>query len=117
METKDDEVSLDIQAILTAITKHECSLNAEDSCGLNLQHTYLYKANFTKAHLEGANLSWANLSFAKLAEAHLQGAYLDMTNFTAAGLKGAHLEKSKIIFFADFRSATLEEAHFEGADL
>lgn len=114
---EDLPVSSHIQAILTVIKRRKYSFNDGEPYGLDLQKTYLHKANLIKAHLEEANLTFANLSSAKLTGARLEGAKLQATRFNAADLRGAYLMKIDTGVFTSFKGARLEGAHFEETDL
>lgn len=93
-------VSIDIQAILTVITKREFSYGNGKNKYLNLRMTHLERADLAKAHLERANLSEAHLEGANLYKAHLKGAILD----------GAHLKGANLIM-SDFQGVSLQDAY------
>jgi uncharacterized protein YjbI with pentapeptide repeats len=91
-----NEVSLDIQAILTVIGRRRCSVDVKNAFRLNLNHTFLKSAD-----LRNANLEWASLSG---------------TNFECANLRGANLKHVHLLW-ANLKSATFSEAYLEGIDL
>ncbi len=109
-------VSLDIQAILTVITKHEFPYNNEKDKVLNLGMTWLKGADLREAHLEGANLKGAHLEGANFYKADLSGA-----NFYKADLSGTHLNRANLtkacLREADLRKANLRKANLRGTDL
>jgi Pentapeptide repeats (8 copies) len=118
----DDEVSVDIQSILTVIKKRKYSFYTGDSGSLDLQKTFLRRANleyadFERANLEGVNLTEANFEHAKLNWVNLKGgadltnANLEHANLENAFLEGANLTKANLEY------ANLENAHLKGANL
>lgn len=107
----------DNQVILDVISKREHPHKES----LDLQRTYLRKANFREAHLEGANLELsylgeANFKKAYLKEAYLKVAYLGKSNFERADLTKTHLERA-YLKEARFVKANLEGAYLENAYL
>ena len=131
---KQDKLQSDIQAILSIIKKRNEPDDFIEPSGLDLQDTYLCKANLsealferadltgvnlTEAHLEGANLKEANLEGANLKGANFEGAHLEGANFERANLEGAYLKKADLreanLKGANFEYAHLEGANFEGA--
>lgn len=110
-----DKVQLDIQAILSVIKKSNKPEEFIESRGLDLQDTYLCKANLSGALFGGINLQGANLEGANLTEAHLEGADLYGANLTRANLTKAHLERTNLKI-ADFKGANLKGANLIGAD-
>jgi uncharacterized protein YjbI with pentapeptide repeats len=129
----------DLQAVLTVLGR----LKMAD---LDLEGTYLYKANLLGANLERSNLNRADLRKAKLAGAYLPGAslayanlsdaYLDGATFEDANLHGASLERTSLnkaalgrahlssakasgawLVEADLRGAQLTNTHLNGARL
>lgn len=92
----------------------------------SLPRTYLARANFNEAHLEGANLSrtfledahfvLAHLENANLSGAHLEGTRLIDTHLQKANLTGAHLEKA-ILSRTHLEYVTLRGAYFDNATL
>ncbi|WP_410509261.1 pentapeptide repeat-containing protein [Methanosarcina hadiensis] len=100
------KVQFDIQAILSVIKKCNKPDDFIEPCCLDLQDTYLCKANLSGALLGGANLQRANLTGANLTEAHLNG-----VDFYGADLTGANLYR------ADLTGANLKGANFKGANL
>jgi hypothetical protein len=77
--SKERNIPLDIQAILTVIGRRKNYLNYGESNHLNLEMAYLQGADLKDAHLEGANL----------IDVHLEGADLTGTNLEEADLKQA----------------------------
>ena len=133
-----DKVQFDIQAILSVIKNRNKPDNFIEPCGLDLQDTYLCKANLSNTYLEGADLTGtdlteAHLEGACLRKAHLEGADLTGADLRQAHLEGAHLTKYdkteydydesgyisgySIIKEANLKWTHLRKAHLEGADL
>ena len=117
-----DKVQSDIQAILSAIKKRNKPDDFIEPYGLDLQDTYLCKANLSEALLERANLQGANLKGANFKGANLKGANLKGANFKGANLKGANLKGADFteIDFTDYtitKEANFEGAHLEGTNL
>jgi uncharacterized protein YjbI with pentapeptide repeats len=125
-EISDEEVSLDIQAILNVIKRRKSFFTNGEPIGLDLQKTNLRKADLNGAHLEGAELNGAHLEGAELNGAHLKGAHfrgakllnahLEKADLEKADLNGTHLEGAELNF-AHLQEAYLLNAHFEGAYL
>ncbi len=130
----DTKVNPDIQAILTTIGRSQIPSGMEPK-RLNLQETYLQKADFREANLQWVNLSFAHLENANFVNTNLKGAYLEGThlentlllgaNLEEADLKGAHLKKADLkranlnktdLSKADLGEANLCVANLEGAD-
>jgi hypothetical protein len=63
--SKERNIPLDIQAILTVIGRRKNYLNYGESNHLNLEMAYLQGADLKDAHLEGANLIDVHLKQAK----------------------------------------------------
>ena len=94
-----NEVSLDIQAILTVIARRRHSFSDGELTNLNLQGTYLEKADLMGANLKkvklsdsnlaGADLRYANLIAVELINADLDEAKLEAADFFLANLRGA----------------------------
>ena len=104
-ETPDvDEVSLDIQAILTVIKRRRFFFNHGESINLDLQRAHLRGVD-----LKGANLKKANLRGADLERADLYGADLERADLYGADLKGAELYGA-ILKEANLRGAILKDA-------
>jgi uncharacterized protein YjbI with pentapeptide repeats len=104
--TEDQEVGtipLDIQAVLTVLTRRRYSIDSGETEELNLKEVYLQKAELVDYHLEGANLE----------KAHLEETNLMFTHFKGACLKYAHLEEATLIH-TYFENADLRWAHLEG---
>ena len=83
---------------------------------IDLSETYLVRANFEDADLEGCNLAeaclrGANLIRANLSDASLTGTDLRQANLAGVNLQGANLEG------ADLREANLASANLRGANL
>jgi hypothetical protein len=67
--SKERNIPLDIQAILTVIGRRKNYLNYGESNHLNLEMAYLQGADLKDAHLEGANLIDVHLEEADLKQA------------------------------------------------
>ncbi len=109
------KVQFDIQAILSVIKKCNKPDDFIEPCGLDLQDTYLCKANLSEALLERVNLQGANLKETNFTKAHLEGADLYGADLTGADLTEAHLEGANLKG-ANFKGANLKKADLEGAD-
>lgn len=95
------KISLDIQAVLTVLSRREHFYGYGETNPLNLEFTCLKGADLKEAHLEESHLE----------ESHLEGAYLAGADLAGAYLEGVHLEG------ADLKGADLAGAHLAGADL
>jgi len=95
---KHPTVSNEVQTILNLLFK--------TTDGSNITPFSTYKANLSRAHLEGADLE----------KAHLEKAYLFDVNLESAILHDANLEKAHL-FRAHLENAFLEKAHLEKAFL
>ena len=93
---------------------------------INLQGSWLRRANLRKARLEGAVLREAQLQGADLSEAQLQGAVLREAQLQGAllfeaQLQGAALSEAQlqgaVLIAAQLQGAALSEAQLQGADL
>jgi uncharacterized protein YjbI with pentapeptide repeats len=112
---KQNDISLDIQAILTVIGKRKYFSGSGVSNRLNLKRTYLRRADLIGSHLEGAYIRGAYLEKAYLMESHLEGAYLEGAYLMEARLEGAHLEGAYLMK-ANLEGAVFMGARLEGAD-
>lgn len=108
------EVSTDVKAALTVISRQKLYRRAEDEeltkC-LDLSYAYLPGIKLAGAYLESANLTGANLRGASFYESNLSGA-----NFSDAFLMEAIFVYSDLSW-ADFVGANLERACFRESDL
>ncbi|WP_292388044.1 pentapeptide repeat-containing protein [Methanosarcina sp. UBA5] len=104
-----DQVSFDIQAILTVIGR--CTEFRKRWVYMNLTRTNLKKAILRNSNLECILFGEANLEGAKLSGAYLKGSDFRKANLKGAVLKDAHLEDTS------FREANLEGANLEMAYL
>ena len=111
-----DNISLDIQAILTVIGRRKNSLNHGESIPLNLQDTWLQKGDIHGAHLEGANFERANLEGAYLKGANLDVSHLELSHLQKINLNNASLEKANL-YGANLEGAYLNWVNFKGANL
>ena len=100
-----EEVSIDIQAVLTVIGRRK-EPKFDRGENIDLSFTNLKGSSFRKANLQKANLSWVNLQEAILWEANLQDAIL----------WGANLQDADL-FDADFQGANLSQANLQRAFL
>jgi uncharacterized protein YjbI with pentapeptide repeats len=121
-----DNVSLDIQAVLTVIGRRKNSLNHGESKHLNLQMAFLQKGELFGAHLEGAYLKGAYLYGAQLEEVHLEGANLEGACLKEANLNRACIEKANLyraylvgayLNWVNFKGSNLSNANLENANL
>lgn len=106
-----NKISLDIQAILTVISRRKYSAENGEPSFLHLYGTYLVGANLGGSNLDHAKFGNADLRDTFLRLAHLNGAVLFKTNLKDARLRHAELEN------ALFTEANLENADFTGANL
>jgi len=114
--SKERNIPLDIQAILTVIGRRKNYLNYGESNHLNLEMAYLQGADLKDAHLEGANLIDVNLEGADLKGANLEGADLKDANLEGANLIDVNLEGA-CLTGANLEGVDLKDANLEGADL
>jgi hypothetical protein len=110
-----DEISLDIQAILTVIGRRKNSIDPV-YFNIDLRRTNLRKADLRNANLQWVDLKWTNLERAILMDANLEyarfaEASLISAIFLRANLKKANLKK------AELTKAYFEETDLKGADL
>ncbi|MCO5382615.1 MAG: pentapeptide repeat-containing protein [Methanosarcina barkeri] len=118
----EQNISLDISAILTVIKRRRCSFNLGETNGLDLQGAYLREADLQKANFAGVNLEGANLQGANLQGANLQGAKLSGVVFEKAKLQGANLQNAclkgvNLLVAANLQNAELAEANLQKANL
>jgi len=125
------KVTLDIQAILTVISRRKYSMDAGESRPLILYETYLVGANLGKCNLARSGLKDSNLSNsflrlavltqASLVRANLSNAFLRFANLFNAVLTDANLENANVsasnLEAAYFKGANLKNANFEKANL
>lgn len=115
-------LEIDIQAVLTVLSRRKHSLGNGEAHPLDLSATDLRRADLRgakkmqgvlliEAHLEEANLSEAHLEGANLSKAHLEKAHLDYAHLEEASLKAANLEEASLY------EAHLDKAHIEQANL
>ena len=115
-----EEVSIDVQAVLTVIGRRE---DPEPDRGeiIDLHFTNLKEANLWSAELQGADLRSANLQGALLGSAELQGVLLGSANLQGANLRSAELQGAYLMSAelqgADLRSANLQRAYLWSANL
>jgi Pentapeptide repeats (8 copies) len=121
---------VDIQAVLTVISRRRRAADRLEPIVLDLGGTDLRLANLEVGHLqmanlEGAHLDEASLLFARLALANLKGAHLKGATLANADLQladfQAHLEGASLtnanLHVADLTGADLTNANLEEADL
>ena len=116
-----NDISMDIQAIIDIIGRCKYSSNKGKSNYLDLQRTYLSGVifsngnfsfvNFTESTIDFALFDNANLHGSYLVGANLSGACFDYANLKQVGFFGAYLE------CADFSESNLEGAFFIGTHL
>ena len=113
-EAHKSKPSEEIQSLLTLlfIQEHEVF----KGCYINLQESWLNRADLAKAHLKGADLPKAHLQGADLFGAHLQEALLFGAHLQGADLSDAHLQGANLSD-AHLQGAFLLRAHLQGADL
>ena len=115
------QVSTDIQAVLTVLTRRAKAYGQGEENPLDLSKSNLLEANLLEANLQSANLQSANLQSAYLCFANLQSAYLCLANLQSANLQGADLRFADLRFanlrFANLQGANLRQADLQGADL
>ncbi|MBD2527973.1 pentapeptide repeat-containing protein [Nostoc sp. FACHB-133] len=99
-------IRIDIQAVLTVISRRAKSYNQGEKYQLDFRKSNLRGANFRDANLIGANLSRAYLRNANFRDAYLWDAYLWKANLSGANL-----------WNANFRGANLSGANLSGANL
>ena len=85
-------------------------------CYINLQESWLNRADLAKAHLKGADLPMAHLQGTDLFGAHLQEANLFGAYLQGADLSNAHLQEANLSN-AHLQEAFISEAYLQGADL
>ncbi len=123
-KTHKSKPSEEIQSLLTLlfIQEHEVF----KGCHINLQESWLNRADLAKAHLKGADLPKAHLQGADLFGAHLQEALLFGAHLQGADLSDAHLQGANLsdvhlqgafLFEAHLQGADLSNVHLQGADL
>ncbi|MCY3667494.1 MAG: pentapeptide repeat-containing protein [Gemmatimonadetes bacterium] len=116
--------SEEIQSLLTLlfIQEHEVF----KGCYINLQESWLNRADLAKAHLKGADLPKAHLQGADLFGAHLQEALLFRAHLQGTDLSNAHLQGANLsdahlqgafLFETHLQETDLSNAHLQGADL
>ncbi len=96
--------SVEIQSLLTLVFVQEHKVFK--GLHINLQESYLNKADLRGARLANAILTKAHLQGVSLRKAHLQGSNLFETYLQEADLRGVHLQ-----------GANLSRAHLQGANL
>ncbi|MGN9755435.1 pentapeptide repeat-containing protein [Streptomyces sp. SD31] len=116
----------DVQAALTALTRHESRTHVDpreilDLRGLCLAGARLNSADLTDAvlngtDLRGAEMNQAKLTGARLNEANLSGAWLNLANLSGSRLNGADLSGAGLNK-ADLSGAQLDRADLTGAGL
>jgi uncharacterized protein YjbI with pentapeptide repeats len=109
-------VSSDIQAALRVIGESKSCFKSENGKRLNLQDTFLKKADLSFFNLEGVFMSRANLENAILGKTHLEEAFLNGTNLKFAYLGRAELKGANLVQ-ADLSRADLTSVHLEGSIL
>ena len=85
-------------------------------CSINLQGSWLNRAELAHAHLQGANLSGGNLQRARLDNSHLQRADLSVSHLQMATFYFAYLQEARL-FGVHMQGAILSQTHMQGADL
>ena len=108
---QDHKVFKDLHINLQGSWLNKANLRAAHLDGANLMRVHLPGANLSAAHLQGANLREAHLPRANLREARLLGADLTDAQMPGASLRAAHLH------FANLRAAHLPGADLERAHL
>ena len=127
--------SEEVQSILRLLFVQEHEVFK--GCDINLQGSWLKRADLRKARLPRAILTGAHLQKADLSLAHLQKAFLDKAHLQKANLslaylqnafllkvhlqgailEGAQLQQDVNLLEAQLHGANLDEAHLQGADL
>lgn len=120
------EPPIDIQAVLTVISRRHPALRKAEANAIDLHGTNLVKTRHPDCHLERAALFRASLQQAILPNAHLEGAILFEANLQEANLTDAHLEHADLtearlekawLYRAHLKLAILSNAHLEGVTL
>ncbi|NEQ41233.1 MAG: pentapeptide repeat-containing protein [Okeania sp. SIO3I5] len=134
VEKNPEEIPIDIQVAITVIGRRDVEkhndkiLNLEksylkkaDLSGADISNANLFGADISNANLFGADISNANLSNADLSNANLFGADISNANLSNADLSNANLSNADLsnanLFGADIRDAFLIYANLFGADL
>ena len=106
--------SEEVQSLLTLIfvQEHEVFKGLH----INLQESYLNKADLRGARLAKAILTKAHLQGVSLRKAHLQGADLVEIYLQEADLRGAHLQGSNLRG-AHLQGSNLSRAYLQGSNL
>jgi uncharacterized protein YjbI with pentapeptide repeats len=94
----------------------EADFTEADLSGVRLTGAYLWKANFTGAHLENANFFQADLSDANLSGAFLSKSYLSGAEFRNTNLSEADLREANL-YCANLQNADLRGTNLTGANL
>ena len=113
-ETHQSKPSEEVQSLLTLLFVQDHKVFKD--LHINLQGSWLNKADLMKARLDGANLMRVHLQGANLREAHLPGANLRAAHLQGASLMRAHLPGANLRA-AHLQAASLMRAHLPGADL
>lgn len=119
-----NDISMDIQAIIDIIGRCKYSSNKGKSNYLDLQRTYLSGAKFSNGNFSFINFTESTIDFALFDNANLHGSYLVGANLTGSCFDYANLKE--VGFFgaylghADFAESNLEgvffiETHLLGA--
>ncbi len=128
-----EEISFDIQAILTVIgrcTKFRKKFVYMDLSRTNIKKAILQNSNFdytlfSEANLEGAKLSNAYLTGSDFRKANLKGAilieaHLEHTSFKEANLEGANFMRAHLdstsFWKANLHKAKLNHVNLEGVN-
>jgi uncharacterized protein YjbI with pentapeptide repeats len=119
--------AVDIQAVLTVITRRRAGSGNINLVGANVPKAALMDSNLHHANLRDVNLSGANLVRADLTDATLSGADLTGAVLAFSNLSGARLSDTDMLFVngpngaklsgAKLLGANLSGAHLDGADL
>ncbi len=119
VEKREEKTIVDFKSLETAeaIDKKVGSIRRMNKQGLtdiNLDDSFLKKANLKGADLRGAYMMGANLEQANLEEANLKSAQLDNAKFSKANLRKANLQWASL-FFTDLSGADLKETDLRNA--
>ena len=108
------EPSEEIQSLLTLLFVQEHEVFR--GCSINLQGSWLNRAELAHARLQGANLSGGNLQRARLDNAHLQRADLSVSHLQMATFHFAYLQEATL-FGVHMQGAILSQTQMQGANL
>ena len=118
-EKHEEKPSEEIQSLLTLLfaQKHDVF----EGYSINLQGSYLNRANLGQTRLKGANLIEAQLQQAQMQGASLSKAQLQGANLSKAQLQGANISSTQLqgadLIKTQLQDAKLMEAQLQGANL